>query len=245
MRNKEYVLGASLWTFNDYRSTYHGVSGWKTPPSQNRAWGIVTTFRNKKRAFYDIQKEYAPIKSLTFSDIDKKNGKAIITIQPRNKLDIPANVLKAYSLKWSIIDADFNSMVGEVKKINIINPGEDAFKIPINWKNTMHINGLKIEFLDPQGYTVLEEIKYFDPPKQPCITFANTSNNTVRILFDKLNGATEHMVKYNKGDSIYFTEKTINNYIEINDDKVKQGKPWIYQLIALNNAGESNLDLSV
>lgn len=245
MRNKEYVLGASIWTFNDYRSTYHGVTGWKTPPSQNRAWGIVNTFRNKKRAFYDLQKEYAPIRGLTFSDVDQKNGKAIITVQPRNKLDIPANVLRAFQVKWSLIDSNFNEIVLGAKKIKMINPGDDSFSIPIKWENNTKVNGLKVEFLDPQGYIVLEKTKYFQAPKQPSINFANTSTKAVRILFDKSKDATEYKVKYYQGDSIYFSEKTINHFIEIEDERIAQNQPFNYQLIALNNAGESNPSLPI
>ncbi|MGK0253389.1 MAG: beta-galactosidase [Mariniflexile sp.] len=239
MRNKNYVLGASLWTFNDYRSAYHGTSGWKTPPSQNRAWGVVTSFRERKRAFYDLQKEFAPIKSLTISEVDKNNGKATVTIQPRNKLDIPANVLREFSVRWRVMDTDFNALDMGLKKVKLINPGDEDFTIPINWTNKRTVNGLKVEFLDPQGYTVLEAVKYFAVPNKPTIKFSNTSNNAVRILFDKLKGASEYMLTYYKGDSIYYSEKTINDFIEIQDENIKQGEPWTYQLIALNNAGES------
>jgi len=239
IRNKKYVLGASLWTINDYRSTYYGKKGWATPPSQNRTWGIVTTFRAKKRVFFDTQKKYAPIKSLTLSDCDKKAGKATITIQSRKKYDIPANILRGFSVKWSSIDEDFNEVVLETKKVKVIYPGDDSFIIPISWSNKTIINGLKIEFLDPQGYTVLEETDNFSVPKQPAIQFVNTSKTTVRILFNKVKGAAEYMVKYQKGDTVYFTAKSINNFIDIEDEKVKQGEPWNYQLIAINNFGKS------
>jgi beta-galactosidase len=89
MRSKNYVFGVSLWTFNDYRSTYFGKTGWVTPPSQNRPWGIVSTFREKKRSFYDVQREYAPVKNLNFSAIDQAKGAVTITIEPRGTLDIP------------------------------------------------------------------------------------------------------------------------------------------------------------
>jgi hypothetical protein len=46
----DYVVGVSLWTYNDYRSNYGG-----TPPSQNRAWGVYNVWRQPKPAAYQIQ----------------------------------------------------------------------------------------------------------------------------------------------------------------------------------------------
>ncbi|NJL76638.1 MAG: hypothetical protein HC892_18095 [Saprospiraceae bacterium] len=239
LRNKDYVLGVSLWTFNDYRSTYHGVAGWKTPPSQNRAWGIVNTFRDKKRAYYELQKEYAPIKHLSISMVDTIKKEAAITIQPRALLDIPANVLRGYSLRWSIIDQDFYTTVVGTQKIKLITPGDNQFEVLINWKNQSSLKGLKVEFLDPQEYIVFEETKYFEAPKQPSIKFVNTATQGVRIIFDKSAEASAHIVKYYHGDSIFFTNQSINNFIDILDERVKQGASWQYELIALNNAGQS------
>ena len=45
--HKPYLVGASLWTFNDYRSWYKDTKEY----SQNRPWGLVDVFRQKKQAF--------------------------------------------------------------------------------------------------------------------------------------------------------------------------------------------------
>ncbi len=49
----DYVIGSSLWTYNDYRSLYGG-----TPKSQNRAWGAYNVWRQPKKAAYDIRELY-------------------------------------------------------------------------------------------------------------------------------------------------------------------------------------------
>jgi hypothetical protein len=241
MRNKDYVLGASVWTFNDYRSTYHGVTGWKTPTSQNRAWGIVTTFRNKKRGFYDLQKEFAPIRSLKITEVDKNAGKAIIVIQPRNKLDIPANILRGFQLKWYLIDEDFNeNLVGDTF-LKTIYPGDASFLVPIKWNSENTIQGLKVALIDPQGYIVLEEISYFAKPKKPIINYIHTSGNTFRVSFDSSKNVSEHYIKYQQGDSSFVSKKSINNFIEIENERLNPEKSITLQLIAVNNAGESDL----
>jgi beta-galactosidase len=49
----DYVIGSSLWSYNDYRSTYGG-----TPLSQNRAWGAYNVWRQPKKAAYEIRELY-------------------------------------------------------------------------------------------------------------------------------------------------------------------------------------------
>ena len=51
----DYVVGSSLWTYNDYRSRYEG-----TPASQNRAWGVYNGWRQPKQGAEQIQNLYAP-----------------------------------------------------------------------------------------------------------------------------------------------------------------------------------------
>ncbi|MFY0628540.1 MAG: glycoside hydrolase family 2 [Reichenbachiella sp.] len=52
---KEYpfVVGVSLWSYNDYRSNYKG-----TPQSGFREWGIVDERRNRKAAYEQIKELY-------------------------------------------------------------------------------------------------------------------------------------------------------------------------------------------
>ncbi len=240
MRNKDYVLGASVWTFNDYRSTYHGLPGWKTPPSQNRAWGVVTTFRNKKRGFFDLQKEFAPIRSLKITNLNKNVGKAEITIQPRTKLDIPANVLRGFQLKWYLIDENFNEKPLRNTVLKTIFPGDASFSFPFQWDAKKMTNGLKVAFLDPQDYVVLEEIIYFNQPKKPAIKGVQTSLKAFRVLFEKPKQGHEYFLKYQQGDSIVVSKKTINHFIEIENETLHPEKPIKIQLFSENNFGVSN-----
>jgi len=239
MRLKDYVFGVSLWTFNDYRSTYFGKTGWVTPPSQNRPWGIVTTFREKKRSFYAVQKEYAPVKNLIFSAIDKEKGVATISIEPRGTLDIPSNVLRGYKLRLIGINQQFDTLQIQDFPLKEIYPGMEKFSIQADLNSKTDVNQLSLELMDPQGYSVLQETKYFSVPKQPDIQFYNTANNGVRLYFEKSKDATEYMVRCQKGNSVFTTAKTINAFIDIDNGGIKQNETWKYELIAVNNAGES------
>lgn len=242
MRNKEYVLGLSLWTLNDYRSKYNAepptAASWTTPPSQNRTWGIVTTLGKPKRSFAATQKEYAPVKGIALSEINKEKGTAKFTITPRAKLDIPANILRGFKVQWSVFDSNFKATKSGEKGLKTIYPGDSEFSLTI--KNDLSKSkGIKIELVDPQGYIVLDEMYHFEVPNQPTIKHINVANDGVRFIFDKVPGADEYAVQYQLKDSIYTSKKTINTFVEIEDKKVKQGENWKYKLIAYNKVGAS------
>ncbi|MFB9052726.1 sugar-binding domain-containing protein [Formosa undariae] len=239
LRNKEYILGGALWAFNDYRSTYHGKEGWKTPESQNRAWGIVTSFREKKKGFYSIQKEFSPIRDLTILNIDTKKRTAEITIQPREKLDIPANILRSYQVQMILFDKDFNPIEIQTQTVKTIFPGDTALDLLLKWNKKETLSMVEVSFLDPQDYKVHTELVKLNVPKQPKITFVNTANSGIRVFYDKSKDAESYYVQYKKDSLSYSTEVTTNDFIEIEDKKIKQGELWNYQLIAINNKGES------
>lgn len=242
MRNKDYVLGLSLWTLNDYRSKYNAepptAASWTTPPSQNRTWGVVTTLGKPKRSFVDTQKEYAPVKDITISEISKENGTAKITIIPRTKLDIPANIVRGFKVQWSVLDANFEAIKSGEKVLKTIYPGDVEFSFTIK-NNLSKSKGIKIELVDPQGYVVLNKTQHFVAPDQPVIKHINIANDGVRFIFEKVPGTEEYAVQYQLKDSIYTSKKTINNFVEIEDKKVKQGENWKYKLIAYNKVGAS------
>lgn len=242
MRNKEFVMGLSLWSLNDYRSKYNAEppspASWTTPPSQNRSWGIVTTMGRPKRSFVDTQKEYAPVKELSLSEINKENGTAKINVVPRAKLDIPANILKGFKVQWSILDDTFKSSKAGEKSLQTIYPGDSPFSFNIK-ANLAKANGIKIEVVDPQGYIVLTENQYFAKPGQPKIKHINVANDGIRFIFDKIAGANEYAIQYKLKDSTITSSKTINDFVEINDKNSKQGESISCKLIAYNNAGAS------
>lgn len=239
MRDREYLLGASLWTFNDYRSFYYGREGWATPVSQNRCWGIVNTFRQKKRSYDAFRTEYAPVKDLTIEKMDQKEKTANITISPRGVYDIPANTLIGYKLVWSVYQEDFDlSKIGEVV-LKDIHPGDESFNEMIEWGIAQKPKGIKVELWDPQGYSVLDETMYFSVPEQPEIIHINTAQDGVRLLYNAVKGATGYYAQYQINGEIIHSDTTINTFINITDSNLKLNEEHSYEIIALNNAGES------
>lgn len=124
-----YVIGVSLWTFNDYRSDYKG-----TPPSGNREWGIVTEDRKPKAAFEQVRKIFSPVHSLAVS-----NG--IIRLEPRGVDEVPSFTLRGYKLKWD----------GSEINLPDLKPGTPV------WTSDAGIRpGSTVKLFTPTGYDVAD-----------------------------------------------------------------------------------------
>ncbi len=53
LKEYPYLVGVSLWSYNDYRSNYKG-----TPASGFREWGVVSEKREKKKAYDQLKEIY-------------------------------------------------------------------------------------------------------------------------------------------------------------------------------------------
>ncbi len=234
MRGKSYLIGGSLWTFNDYRSFWQAGPTWTTPPSQNRTWGIVNVFRQKKKSYYDYRREYAPVKKLNVN-YGEEDGTAEITIEPRDRFDIPAYPLEGYRLLWTLGGDDQQLIDGGFLTLPRLIPGDAA------WSRNLSLSGegthLKVELLDPQGYSVRDTSIFRRPPQAPEIRSVHTTSRQVRVVFEKTPNATAYKVRYGQGDLDRETAPTINDFVEVND--LEYGKTYQFAVVAINDAGAS------
>ena len=234
-RDKPYMTGVSLWTFNDYRSMYKGSASWTTPPSQNRTWGIVNVFRQKKRAYYTFRKEYAPVKAM---DVSVEDGMAKITIVPRTELDIPSYILKDYKLVWTTFDEQQHVIFGGMEQLPIVYPGDAVLKRSLNIRGSgKKVEDVRIDLLSPENYSVLDTTLYFSIPKSPTIFTVHTASNEARVVFDPVPFAEAYKVLYGKETLNNTTDLTIDHFIDIS--KLEHSEKYRFAVVAVNNAGES------
>jgi beta-galactosidase len=128
LRGLPYLIGGSLWTFNDYRSNYMATREF----SENRSWGVVDVFRRKKKAYYSIRKENAPVTDLLLSR--NSDNSASITLTPRKTLDIPSFSLRNYRLVWQVKDQGGKILESGWENLPVIHPGSSQIKRSIAWK---------------------------------------------------------------------------------------------------------------
>ena len=240
IRWREYVFGASLWTYNDYRSFHRSsMLSWETKASENRDWGVVDGYGNKKRAFEILRKEQAPFKSLVVKQIPNALQ---ISLKPRAKLDLPAYTLRGFS----VVCEDFGSDSKLINKTQVllptINPGDSTLTKLIPVKGL--VVARKISVTTPTDYSQMDTTIYYQIPAKPIIKEVFNNGEKIRIVFDKINFASTYKLMYGEKELTSTSKSTIDNYIEVADlGKNLLGKTYLLQLVALNDFGENRSEI--
>lgn len=244
IRFKPYLMGGSLWTFNDYRSAFYGTKEY----SENRPWGIIDVFRQKKKAWYSFQKEYAPVRELKLENVvTAKRSSATIIIKPRQPLDLPAYPLSGYNLVWNISTAEGKILTGGFKELPFVKPGDAEMKFPISWEMPENAFKLKVALLSPLNYTVIDTVVFLQKPIAPKIIYAsgvrtlmnNLRGNSggLRVVFEKNPSAVFYKLKYGKNELTTETPLTLNNYFDVSN--LSHGDNYKLAVIGVNSFGES------
>jgi beta-glucuronidase len=132
-RQCDYLIGASVWTFNDYFSRFPG-----TNPNGYRPWGLVEPDRSPRGMYIAWQEEFAPA---TIELIKNNEGHGSIRITARK--DFPAYTMKGYSLTCN----------GTSYTLNTLHPGESMLiDIPLAGATA------DITLIKPGGYTIMQKI---------------------------------------------------------------------------------------
>lgn len=235
MRGREYLIGASLWTFNDYRSNYTG-----TAVSGNRAWGIVDVFRRPKRAWYAFKKEYAPVKGFSVNMIpNTPDPKLNISITPRDVWDIPAYVMRGYRVVWMGLDSDKNITDGGFYELPLIYPGDPRLLKSVSLsKDITKSTAIKIALLSPELYAVYDTILYLAAPATPELKAVFSSSKAIRVEYNPVPFAEGYRVIYSDdGDAWDTTAVSINHFIAL--ENLDRNKHYKLGVIAVNGFGSS------
>ncbi|WP_111708279.1 glycoside hydrolase family 2 TIM barrel-domain containing protein [Lutibacter citreus] len=236
----EFVIGGSLWTFNDYRSGYAATS-----QEENRVWGLINVWRQKRRMFDRVAKEFSPIKNIKVKNLTISNNKAEVEIPIRGLNDYPSYSLTGYKLKWNFRALDGTIIEDKFLELPTINPVDNLWKGEITWnKLPKELLDLRLQLVSPTGYVRYEKVIPFSAPKSPVITGIDLGDKSARVLFNKVPGATEYVVRYtNDNNEVVESFKTITNAIEI--DGLSNNKEYNFSVVALNGKGESKTPNSI
>lgn len=220
-----YIIGTSLWAYNDYRSNYEGST-----TSQNRGWGVVNEWRQKKRAFFELQKLYAPVKDIK---IEKNNNLLTITIQPKEKNGLPNYILKNYVLRVKQVDNQGKTILEWIKKLPKISSGDKKMEFSTKLKNAT--TRCSLDVISPANVVVDESHIDFSVPPVPEITRIEMGLDGFRIFFNR-NIFTDQYIVYlgSKQEEIYtdyFEMKFGENNILPNEIKIA----------AVNSYGKSSI----
>ena len=124
----DFVIGASVWTFNDYLSRFPG-----TNPNGYRPWGLVGPDREPRGMYIVWQEEFAPATL-------EPAGSGAVRITARK--DFPSYVLRDYSLRCG----------GVVVPVPVLRPGESKeIALPSGGAG-------EVDLVKPGGFVILKKI---------------------------------------------------------------------------------------
>ncbi|WP_448249665.1 glycoside hydrolase family 2 protein [Thalassotalea agariperforans] len=236
LKKHPYLIGTSHFAFSDYRSDWKDEKPtWTTDYSENRAWGVLTSYRTPKRAFDKLKNFNAPVEELKLKQISNNNFE--VSLQPKSTNTFPAFVMRNYQIAWLAKNEQ-----GEIKDAGTIDlptitPGDNEL---INrFKVTQSFDKLSVHLLDPFGYIVKQADIFQALPKAPVIKSIFTSLDIIRVTYDKTDMATEYQLEVidSAGKKI-LGKKTINNFAEIAN--LEKNQAYQLKLTAINPLGESN-----
>lgn len=231
----DFVIGASLWTFNDYRSGYAATSA-----EENRVWGLINVWRQKRRLFDRLKKENSPLKNIEVTHIDFEKKSAQVKLVVKGPKDYPSFSLKNYQLVWRFKDNLGRIIFENRKSLPLITPSQGEWKGTIEWKGaTKNAMSLTLGVVNSLGYSRADKVLDFTVPNSPVIKQIIAGDGNARILFDSVAGATEYGASYEneKGEIIVLPAKTIANYIDI--EGLENNKAYLVTIFSFNEKGKS------
>lgn len=230
MRGREYLIGASVWTFNDYRTNYRDNS---TAATGNRPWGVVDVYGSPKRGFRELQRQNSPLAGF---DLTLTENGVELTLIPRERLDLPAFRMEGYTVQFSTYRADGSILQYVVRPLPVIRPGDNSLSLQLS---SLASGATKIcaKLISPTGYVVHDVVQSLTPPATPVVTRVESGQDIIRIWFDRSSTADEWYARYGIGQLKNQSIPTIDGFIEL--PNLEYGKEYQIQLVAVNNAGET------
>lgn len=213
-----YVIGASRWTLDDYRSRFRGTS-----VNQVRGWGIQTLWGQPKRAYEQLQTANSPVAALSVDGLDGDDGRlSMLRLQPRDAVEssLPAWRLEGYRLVWEAVAAD-GTVTGRTFDLPDIEPGDDVITRSFAWSGEAVQE--RVSLMDPQGNEVHRDRLALAAPAATEPTSLNAGEDAVRIGFDRVAGAESYVAEVRDPDA------------DVDDQVVSRGEAFLDDNIVVTN----------
>jgi beta-glucuronidase len=132
-RKCDYVVGASIWTFNDYQSMFPG-----TNKDGYRHWGLVNAAREPREMYFTWQEEMSPL------TITVQRSPSSFQVTATVRVDLPSYTVKNYELRVN----------GKSHSLGVLKPGESKrITVPPLEGETV------LEVVKPGGFVILRKIE--------------------------------------------------------------------------------------
>ena len=229
-----YLIGTSMFAFNDYRSNWKSTNpAWTTPPSENRSWGVVDIYRKPKRSFERFKAFYAPVEGF---ELNRQGEATTLSVTPRSSDTFPSFTLKNYRIVWMAYTVDGTPIKAKAIALPIIKPNAPPFTINIDAPSDAAM--LQVDLLDPSGYSVLSKRQYKRTPLPPKVRAVHTNMDTIRVVFDRVRHADQYRLVTTAPDgTVKASDPTINTFVDVTG--LLPQTNYKLDLVAINGAGQS------
>jgi beta-glucuronidase len=148
IRQHPYVVNASVWTFNDYRSRYPG-----TNPDGTRHWGVVDFERRPRLLYHLLREEFAPA-TISVEATRVAAGAVRSRVRVTGRDDFPRFTLREYTARVQLLDGSDRVLHEETKPLGELRPGQSrdlTFDAP--GPNATGAARVLVEIIRPTGFS--------------------------------------------------------------------------------------------
>lgn len=230
MQGREYLIGASVWTYNDYRTNYRDGS---TAATGNRPWGAVDVFGAKKRGFRALRIVNSPLAG--FEALPEGRHLRIVAT-PRGPLDLPAFRMEGYSVRAVALGAAGDTLRCAVRPLPVVRPGDAPFELRMALP-TADAARIVAQLVAPTGYVVHDAVRSLAPPAAPVVARVESGQDRIRVWLDRGPTADEWYVCYGTEESDARSAPTVERFVEL--ERLAYGAEYRIRAVAVNDAGET------
>jgi beta-glucuronidase len=130
-RPRPWIVGASYWTYQDYRTP----SGF--------VMGVVDKDRRRRRSWTTLRREYSPVQIESLRA--RPDG---ATVRLHTRADLPSYTLRGYLLRWTLRGGEHGSI-----RLPDLRPGSDWSGL-LRWPRRSRRHVVTAEIVRPTGYSV-------------------------------------------------------------------------------------------
>ena len=150
LRRRPYIAGASVWTFNDYRSRWPAVTA-----DGYRHFGAITADRHTTALYRALRQQFAP--ALIESARPTSGERALsVDVTVAARADFPAYTLRDYKVRCSWLEGTKVTASSEAP-LPLLRPGSKA-TVTCAADHQLHRweAAVRIEVVRPTGFVVTE-----------------------------------------------------------------------------------------
>ncbi len=156
LRKYPFVIGASVWSWNDYRSRHYG-----TNPDGYRHWGLVDPNRKPRGAYHALREEFSPV-VISAATLERRpqglSAAYTVNVELSGRPDFPSRVLRDHEIVVTLKQKDGAVRKVLVHALPILRPGEKAAVVlPVSPFDIAASSSLIVSVRQPTGFISVEK----------------------------------------------------------------------------------------